>query len=69
MAATQAQPDLVESMGSQLSELYAERETLTKAFGPLNADQIVALVGSLEAQLVSLYEDAQSSAQPEPKVA
>ena len=58
MTADAAQTGLVESMGQQLSELYADQETLTKAFGPISAQQIVTMVSSLEAQVVSFYENA-----------
>ena len=61
MTTSDGQAQLIDSMGKQLSELYAEQATLAKAFGPLSADQTVTMVRSLEQQVVSLYQEAGSA--------
>lgn len=41
----------------QLLSLYGDRELLHRELGTADADEIVAMVRSLEAQLVELYRD------------
>lgn len=45
-------------MESQLIELYEEKRRLFKALGTADADAIIAMVRSLEAQLLDLYAGA-----------
>jgi hypothetical protein len=44
-------------MESQLRSLYAERERLHQALGTADADKIIAMVRSLEEQLLDLYRE------------
>ena len=44
-------------MESQLRSLYAERERLHQALGTADAEQIIAMVRSLEEQLLDLYRE------------
>ncbi len=42
-------------MEAQLTCLYAERERLARVLGTADAERIIAMVRSLEEQLVDLY--------------
>lgn len=44
----------------QLVALYAEREALHAALGVSDADDVIALVRSLEAQLADLYNEKEA---------
>lgn len=44
-------------MEAQLRSLYADRERLHRALGTADPDAIIAMVRSLEAQLLDLYTD------------
>ncbi len=44
-------------MEAQLVELYEEKRRLFKALGTADSDAIIAMVRSLEAQLLDLYAD------------
>ncbi|MEO1483981.1 MAG: hypothetical protein AAFU77_17860 [Myxococcota bacterium] len=44
---------------SQLIELYEEKRRLFKALGTADADAIIAMVRSLEAQLLDLYSSSE----------
>ncbi|MEM6730551.1 MAG: hypothetical protein AAF658_03295 [Myxococcota bacterium] len=44
-------------MESQLISLYEEKRRLFKALGTADPDAIIAMVRSLEAQLLDLYAD------------
>lgn len=48
-------------MPAQLHDLYHERARLFAALGTADADEIVAMVRSLEAQLVDLYGERRRS--------
>ena len=54
---------------AQLHALYAERERLHATIGTADADDIIALIASLEAQLIDLYgeklEAAKASGDPD----
>ena len=50
------------SLEEQLRTLNAERATLERELGVADAAQIIAMVRSLEAQLVSLYEEREAGA-------
>jgi len=43
------------SLEAQLASLYADKQTLQDALGISAADEIIAMVRSLEEQLVDLY--------------
>lgn len=62
METTHAAPSeaMTDQMEAQLSALYAERETLHNALGVSNADDVVRLVRSLEAQLNDLYNEKEN---------
>lgn len=49
--------DLIESMNSQLADLYADRERLTNATGVATVDDVLALIESMKQQLESLYAE------------
>ena len=51
------------SLVAQLEDLYAERQRLHQSLGTANSAEIIAMIRSLEAQLVSLYGDR--AARPE----
>ncbi len=44
------------SLVAQVEDLYAERQRLHDALGTANSAEIIAMIRSLEAQLLSLYE-------------
>ena len=49
--------EMMESMEAQLGALYAERELLQRELGVSDADDIIAMVRSLEEQLADLYRE------------
>ncbi|MEN0019521.1 MAG: hypothetical protein AAF747_01405 [Planctomycetota bacterium] len=46
----------MESLEQQLVALYSEREQLSNRFGASSADDIIAMVENLEAQLTDFYD-------------
>ncbi len=52
-------------MEAQLLSLYAERERLAQALGTADADQIIAMVRSLEEQLFDLYSAKIAPSEPD----
>ena len=51
-------------MEAQLLALYEERKRLARELGTADADRLIAMVRSLEAQLVALYSDKLGSSAP-----
>jgi hypothetical protein len=54
--------DTTDSMHEQLEALYAEREWLSQELGCCDAESVVSMVRSLEAQLADMYHNYGSNA-------
>ncbi len=64
---TQSKPQPLQGdMETQLHTLYEERQQLAQVLGTADAKQIIALVASLEAQLVDLYRQRAAPTAPPP---
>jgi len=55
----------LESLQQQLEALYAEREWLNNQLGTFDAESVVTMLQSLEAQLADMYKRYGSSTSPE----
>lgn len=57
MAENEQTPEMIESMESQLTTLYDEKEKLIEGLGTGDADNIINMVRSMEEQLKSFYQE------------
>ena len=55
----------LESLQQQLEALYAEREWLNNQLGTFDAESVVTMMQSLEAQLADMYKRYGSTTTPE----